>query len=1033
MRIAGWMRPCALAVSVMTMACVPQVASAAPKLAGSPVAAPSAWTLSSTSLSQSQAAPTFLGNGYMGERIPAEGTGYAASPVQTQSQVAGLYAQPPGQAQQRANVPTWSTLAFSDGSGTYGHLPLPAPCVFNQVCQAEDGQLSGGAAVDTGHANYTGSGFVQGYNGGQRGFAYGATDTLTVTGVPSAGQDTLTIRYANFPAGSGLPGTCLPRTLSVVVNGTDVATATFGDTGSWDTWSTLSLPVTLGSGSNTVALAQNADDCGNVNIDYLAVSPPGSPAPTPQPPATGQITSYKQTLDLHHGLLTTDATWESPAGRTTDLSYQVLVDQAEPHVAAVRLVFVPHWSGTATITGMLDGSDASLTTEQAKGFDPQTGDVSETVATVGTGIQASLASRLSLPAGASATVTEVGASIPQSIGQQASFPVTAGQSYTVTKYVGLTTSQDESDPLTAAQTAMAQAAAAGYPSLQAEHEAAWAKLWRSDIQVDGDLNLQLQVRASLFYLLESTRAGVNWSLSPAGLSSDGYSGHVFWDAETWMYPSLLALHPSIAAGADTYRQQRVSAAQSYAAATGFAGARFPWESALTGNEQAPPPWGTYEQHITADIALAQWQYYLATGDKGWLAAKAWPVLQGAAQFWASHAVPDPGGGYDIDHVMGPDEYHYNIDNSAYTNVGAATTLRIATQAAQILGKTPDPGWATIAAGLIKTLPYDSSHGIYSEFDGYQGDTVKQADVTMLQYPWQLPMPAAVAQADLNYYVPRTDVNGPSMTDAISSIDTAELGTAGCSDYYFLRRSADPFIRAPYDQFSETRNGGAFTFTTGIGGFLQEFLYGFTGFRWNSDAVHLSPTLPPQIPGITVQDLAWHGRRFTVAIGPQVTRITLNSGAPMPVQADGTTRTLSGQASMVVPTRRPDLQTAGDLAQCQPVTASSADPSYPAVGAVDGSSVTSWLPASLPATLDVRLSQPRQVSAVQVSWGSTGCTACSVWVSGDGQDWQQVATVTGAASSAQTVQFTPVRASFVRLAVSGSSAGRPYVTDFAVHS
>ncbi len=56
----------------------------------------------------------------------------------------------------------------------------------------------------------------------------------------------------------------------------------------------------------------------------------------------------------------------------------------------------------------------------------------------------------------------------------------------------------------------------------------------------------------------------------------------------------------------------------HAQATGYAGARFPWESALDGTEQIPPPVsvnseGLYEQHITADIALAQWQYYLATG------------------------------------------------------------------------------------------------------------------------------------------------------------------------------------------------------------------------------------------------------------------------------------------------------------------------------------------------------------------------------------------------------------------------------------
>ncbi|MGZ4165438.1 MAG: hypothetical protein ACXVFO_01835 [Solirubrobacteraceae bacterium] len=61
------------------------------------------------------------------------------------------------------------------------------------------------------------------------------------------------------------------------------------------------------------------------------------------------------------------------------------------------------------------------------------------------------------------------------------------------------------------------------------------------------------VNASEFYLWSNTRDGVDWSISPAGLSSNGYDGHIFWDAETWMYPSLLAQHPDLAAGMDAYR------------------------------------------------------------------------------------------------------------------------------------------------------------------------------------------------------------------------------------------------------------------------------------------------------------------------------------------------------------------------------------------------------------------------------------------------------------------------------------------------
>src|SRR6202012_5391297 len=177
-------------------------------------------------------------------------------------------------------------------------------------------------------------------------------------------------------------------------------------------------------------------------------------------------------------------------------------------------------------------------------------------------------------------------------------------------------------------------------------------------------------------------------------------------------------------------------------------------------------------------------------------------------------------------------------------------------AAKALGQSAPPQWAKIAAGLV--VPVDSALGIHPEFAGYGGQLVKQADVTLMQYPWAFPMSAKVARGDLDYYVPRSDPGGPSMTDAVSMIDTAALGVPGCSAYVFTRRSYEPFIKDPFDQFSETREGGAFTFMTGIGGFLQEFLYGYSGLRLEGAAVRVDPSLPAQIGAVALHRLRWHG-------------------------------------------------------------------------------------------------------------------------------------------------------------------------------
>ena len=131
-----------------------------------------------------------------------------------------------------------------------------------------------------------------------------------------------------------------------------------------------------------------------------------------------------------------------------------------------------------------------------------------------------------------------------------------------------------------------------------------------------------------------------------------------------------------------------------------------------------------------------------------------------------------------------------------------------------------------------------------EFEGYSGDMIKQADVVMLTYPWEWPESATIGLNDLNYYAPRTDADGPAMTDSIHAIDSLALGVAGCPAYHYTLRSVLPFVQPPYDQFTEARGGqGTFTFLTGEGGFLQGFLYGWQASAGARTAFTSTPPCP----------------------------------------------------------------------------------------------------------------------------------------------------------------------------------------------
>jgi trehalose/maltose hydrolase-like predicted phosphorylase len=758
----------------------------------------------------------------------------------------------------------------------------------------------------------------------------------------------------------------------------------------------------------------------------------------------GNTSNWRQSINLRTGVITTTARWTAPDGHVTGLSYKVLTDRARRDVGLVRFEVTPLWSGTATVTDVIDGTPATLSTQVDKGWSVANRRDWVSVQTVGTKITAAIASQLSTSDNVKATMSQTDQSTDQSVGQQLVFPVVAGRSYTFTKYVGVATSQATDTPVVAAQMQARAAASIGFNTLMRANDAAWATLWSGRIDVLGDPTLASEVNASEFYLWASTRDGVDWSISPAGLSSNSYNGHIFWDAETWMYPALLAQHPDLASGINAYRFQRLAAAEEHAKATGDEGARYPWESALDGTEQIPPPAslfseGLYEQHITSDIALAQWQYYLASGNERWLLLRGWPVISQAAAFWASRVTPGADGAYVIDGVTGPDEENPDVNNEIYTNVAAKETLQNAVKAARVLGLKVPPSWEQIASGIV--VPTDSILGFQPEFEGYNGQLVKQADATMLEYPWAYTSPSEVEQGDLNYYVPRTDPGGPSMSDSVASIDSAALGTPGCSSYVFTQRSVEPFIRDYFDQFSETKGGGAFTFMTGIGGFLQEFLYGYSGLRWSSNTVQLAPSLTGELDGIVLHDLSWHGRRFTMAIGQHTTSVTLNSGTALPLKVNGHIRNVAIGQTLTTVTRRPDLSSTNDAVRCGKAFASTSQPGAPALAAVDGSAATDWQPVTLPATLTASFPRGTQtVSTATLQWGQMWPSApalnqapppgpvvtlransYSVAVSINGHTWHTVATVTGRSTGTiDILHFPATRARYVAVRITQST-------------
>lgn len=435
----------------------------------------------------------------------------------------------------------------------------------------------------------------------------------------------------------------------------------------------------------------------------------------------------------------------------------------------------------------------------------------------------------------------------------------AGESYSFTVVASATSTEHYQDPLNEAERLTIFAALEGTQRLLDHHVAEWDKLWKSDIVVEGDLQTQKDVRFALYNLYSFVREGSAYSLSPMGLSGLGYNGHVFWDTELWMYPPLLVLQPGIARSILEYRFQRLPAARQNAFSHGYQGAMFPWESSDEGSEDTPV-WaltGPFQHHITGCIGWAFWKYYQVSKDKIWLNDRGYPVLKEVADFWASRVERKGPGKYEINNVIGANEWQENIDNNAFTNGMAITVLRYATQAAKELGIPANPDWEHVAQNIpILKFP----DGVTKENATYDGVMIKQADANLLAFPLDIVTGPQVVK-DLNYYEPRMSPEGPAMGSSVLALLYARTGNMAKANEWFAK-SYKPNEVPPFGVLAETAGGNNPYFATGAGGFLQAVIFGFGGLQINDAGVsQLKTKLPAGWKSLELKGVGIDERTF----------------------------------------------------------------------------------------------------------------------------------------------------------------------------
>ncbi|GLQ47208.1 hypothetical protein GCM10007862_22590 [Dyella lipolytica] len=621
---------------------------------------------------------------------------------------------------------------------------------------------------------------------------------------------------------------------------------------------------------------------------------------------------YSQTLDMYDGTLTTRYRFDY-ANKATDVQVVTFVSQANAHLAATQITITPQFDGSVELTfplrlwseyqprfpiGSMSGDQmiASViasgqtldnkpipTPDRAAVWYPGytqvlSSDGNTKALTLWLdgrakqGLSMAEAAAIELPA--SLTVENVKLEKTHDL---LSLHITAkvkkGVTYTFTKYLAASR-QDWGGAAKDDVVLATQARQAGFAALLARHRATWNELWQSDIVVDGDPQVQKAVHSDLYYLLSNTTVDTAWPMGACALTPN-YAGHAFWDSDSWVFPALLLLHPERAKPIVMFRHRTMQPARERAVQYGAKGTMYPWEAdPQTGVDNTPHfAYGVYREiHVNADIAIAQWQYYLASGDTAWLKQYGWPVIHEIAQFWASRVTYDKAQDrYEIMHVTSPDEAYDDVPNDSFTNAAARKALLIAIEAAKAVGEPADPQWSNMAAKMyIPFLEKEQRHLDFDESVPHDKITWMGSSLAWLMYPnLDLPMSETVRRNDFDFQLHELKVHGDDpneMMMVMLAVAASELGDAKTAGDW-IQRNLVGFLKPPFNVRTETVANNAGYILATSAGFVQSMVYGLTGLRIDDkglDAAY-APTLPPTWTSLTLKRIRFQGKQYDITV------------------------------------------------------------------------------------------------------------------------------------------------------------------------
>lgn len=460
--------------------------------------------------------------------------------------------------------------------------------------------------------------------------------------------------------------------------------------------------------------------------------------------------------------------------------------------------------------------------------------------------------------------------------------------------------------------------ALNFVKAEADHRGRWIKIWQEhDVTIDAHGHpVELGIRYAVFHLLQQGLEAPELKfglISPArGLSSTYHSGATFFDTELHKFEFWLWNAPDVARALIDYRYRTLQRAMSFARSTGFAGARFPEAANDVGMANGPgyvlsyPDGGVAREwsvdevlHISADVAYAVARYWAVTGDEVYMEAAGYALVVECARFAVSaFKWSEEKGAYVIDSVMGPDEYHYHVNNSFYTNYLLRWCIAYALTwvdrgCLPTVRENEVSQWRAVSEQVY--LPWMIVDGISipEEFEGYADlpqalprvgkgrgprfaneserraaqkllnfdtNVVKQADVILLMSMFADDFSVEVKRAAFNFYEPRT-VHESSLSYGPHARVAADIDALDkCADF-ITKASRYNLDFTPIDDYGNGLHLSAYA------GAWQGLVHGLAGLRVHDGVLSMRPKLPSNWQGYRFV-ICFHGKRVFIDVRAQ---------------------------------------------------------------------------------------------------------------------------------------------------------------------